>query len=128
MDKSTRRPGRPKGSLNKSTLEKIANGEIEDPRYVIKKHYKHPGRPKKQVEKKRHTIHLSYGQKMEKCYQYAVDWCYKHNAALYKYNVDFFVFRYKQDETQRRYKRGYGESDYPDIWIPFTARDHSIEM
>ena len=117
--------GRPKGSLNKKTIEKINSGEILDPRIYSKKHYKHPGRPKgsktKQVTINKVKVRkITEQERLENCKKYAIDWCYLHNAELFKYSVDVFVFRYKNDPTSRRYQIGYDINDYPEIWLPFT--------
>lgn len=140
-----RNAGRKKGSLNKSTIEKIMNKEILDPRIYPKTHYDHPGRPKETRKYKREKAFresllkpkvkvvkhnkLTEQERLEKCRSYAVDWCYKHNAELYKYSEQFFVFRYKNDPVRRRYQIGYEYGDYPAVWLPFTASDQSrIEM
>ena len=140
-----RNAGRKKGSLNKSTLEKIANREILDPRIYPKIKYKHPGRPKegrkyKQDKAMREALlhpkekveskkKLTEKDELERCKQYALEWCYKHNAEIYKYSVQFFVFRYKNDPTRRRYQLSYEYDDYPIVWLPFTpANLSSIEM
>ena len=129
--KTNRHPGRPKGSLKKSTLIKIESGEIEDPRIVVKKHYSHPGRPKgskKKVNIINRTKKITEEQKLEICKQKAIEWCYYNKADLLKYNIDFFVFRYKNDTTYRRYQIGYDPNDYPVIWLPYTSYDQIIEM
>ena len=145
---SYRNAGRKKGSLNKSTLEKIANKEILDPRLYPPVHYKHPGRPKltqnyvarQQIKeqlltkdeekvKKTKVKKETAKERLENSRQFAVDWCYKHNAELYKYSEQFFVFRYKNDPTRRRYQMGYEYGDYPIVWLPFTLANLSaIEM
>lgn len=143
QSKEKKKPGRPKGSLNKTTLEKIANKEILDPRLYPPIHYKHSGRPKvtkkylKDKEFREALLHpeenikkrkISAKEELEQCRQYAVDWCYKHNAELCKYSAQFFVFRYKNDPTKRRYQIGYEYGDYPVVWLPFTSNLTIVEM
>ena len=146
---SYKNAGRRKGSLNKSTLEKIAKNEMLDPRIYPPVRYKKPGRPKETFQYKKekayresllhpseeHIVEVKKRKKdlqaeeLERCKQYAFDWCYKHNAELYKYSEQLFVFRYRNDPTRRRYQLSYDYGDYPMIWLPYTdSHATQIEM